>query len=107
MKKCPKCGKAVDEEMIICLSCGERLQDPKTQSKTEFVSVHLVRWLLLLAIVIPIVGFILTLSLKNKYPILSKMIFKFSMFGIALLAMLFLLGIICYIAMTLSGVAFL
>ena len=83
------------------------MQDPKVQAKTEFVNIHLVRWLLLLALIIPLVGFILTLSLKKKYPIVSKMILRFSLFGVALLAMLFLLGMICYIAMTLSGVAFL
>lgn len=107
MKKCPKCGKPVDEEMIICPSCAERLQDSKMQIKTEFLNIHLVRWLLLLALVFPIVGFILAVSLKNKYPLISKMLNKFSTLGIALLAMLFLLGIICYIAMIFSGVAFL
>ena len=105
-KKCPKCGNAIDEEMVMCPSCGERLQDSKSQ-KTEFVSIHLVRWLLLLSIIIPLIGFILSLSLKSKYPLISKMLIKFSTFGVALLAMLFLLGVICYIAMTLSGVSFL
>ncbi|MDE5616374.1 MAG: zinc-ribbon domain-containing protein [Clostridia bacterium] len=106
MKKCPKCGKAIDDEMVICPSCGERLQDSKLQN-TEFISIHLIRWLLLISIIIPVVGFIISLSLKNKYPLVSKMITKFSTFGVALLAMLFLLGAICYIAMTLSGVSFL
>ena len=107
MKKCPKFWKPVDEEMIICPACGERLQDPKTQTKTEFVNIHFVRWLLLLALVFPIVGFILAVSLRKKYPLISKMLIKFSTFGIALIAMLFILGILCYIAMVLSGVAFL
>ena len=106
MKKCPKCGNAIDEEMVMIPSCGEILQDSKSQ-KTEFVSIHLVRWLLLLSIIIPLIGFILSLSLKSKYPLISKMLIKFSTFGVALLAMLFLLGVICYIAMTLSGVSFL
>lgn len=107
MKKCPKCGKPVDEDMIICPSCAERLQDPKSQTKTEFINIHLVRWLLSLALALPIVGFVLAVSFKNKYPIISKSLTKFSTFGVALLAMLFILGIVCYIAMMLTGVAFL
>ena len=107
MKKCPKCGKAVDDEMVICPYCAERLQDPKMQNKTEFVSIHFVRWLLLLSLVLPLVGFIMAASLKKKYPLISKIIVKFATFGIAILGMLFILGIICYIALTLSGVTFL
>lgn len=93
--------------MIICPSCAERLQDPKTQTKTEFVNVHLVRWLLFVALVLPLVGFIIAVSFRKKYPIISKEISKFSTFGVALLAMLFILGVVCYIAMILTGVAFL
>ena len=107
MKNCPKCGRVVDDEMVICPFCAELLYDPKTQNKTEFVNIHLVRWLLLLSLVIPLLGFIMAVSLKKKYPLISKIIVKFATFGIAILGMLFILGIICYIALTQSGVTFL
>lgn len=106
MKKCLKCGNPVEDGMIICPSCGEQLRDPKEQNKFEFVSIHLIRWLMVLSLTLPFIGIIVAFSIRKKYPLISKAVRKFSLFGVLVYLLILLLAMICYIAMTFTGVSF-
>ena len=105
MRKCQKCGSEIDEDMIVCPNCGEELQTFRAQSKYEFVNIHFLRWLECLALIFPLIGFIIGYCLKKKCAPIFKNVIKYSIVGVALWAMLFFLAFICFIALLLSGIS--
>ncbi|MDE6189276.1 MAG: zinc ribbon domain-containing protein [Clostridia bacterium] len=105
MRKCQRCGSEIDKDMIVCPNCGEELQLLKAQSKFEFVNIHFLRWLECLALIFPLIGFIIGYCMKRKSAFISKNVIKFSIVGVALWAMLFFLAFICLLALILSGIS--
>lgn len=105
MKQCSKCGRDVDKDMVICPYCGEPLYNPDKKA-IEILNVHLVRFLILTALVIPFVGFIIGMCMKKRYPVFFKVIMKNSFNGLIIWIMIVLLVLICYLAMFLMGVAY-
>ena len=107
MKICPRCGNEVDEEMIICPHCGEILQKPSNKKSSDSLNIHLVRGLALFSVLLPIIGLIVGILAKEKFPMISKILTKFSLYGIIIAFMLLMLALICYLAMTFTGVSYL
>lgn len=81
------------------------MQTVVAKNKFEYVSIHFVRWLQFLALVFPLIGFVIAYALKKKDALIAKTVVKFSVVGISLWLMLALLAFICYFAMTLSGIS--
>lgn len=106
MKQCPKCGKEVDKDMVICPGCGEPLYNPNNKSY-ELLSIHLVRFLLIIALLLPFVGTIISMIIRKRYPMFSKVLLKNSGYGYVLWVMMILLLLICYLALFSMGVGYL
>lgn len=105
MKQCPKCGKNVDKDMVICPSCGEPLYNPNKKNY-ELLNIHLVRFLLLTAIILPFVGAIVSIAMKKSYPVFAKVLMKNCFYGFVIWVMIILLVLICYLAMFSMGVGY-
>ena len=59
MKNCPKCNSQIDEDMVLCPTCGEHLRTFSDKNKNVKYSVWLIRLLIALSIVLPPVGLIM------------------------------------------------
>lgn len=105
MKQCPKCSKEVDKDMVICPFCGEPLLNTNKKN-FELLNIHLVRFLMLISIVLPFVGAIVSIAIKKNYPVFSKVLLKNSMYGFIIWVMIILLVLICYLAMFSMGVGY-
>ncbi len=68
MKYCPKCGKEIMDEAVVCPGCGcsQENKSPKDQEDSNSIG-----WGCL-GFCIPIVGLILWLVWKKDYPLKSK-----------------------------------
>lgn len=105
MKQCPKCGREAEDGMFICPYCGEQLYNQDKKSG-EFVNVHLARYILLTAVVLPLVGLITGFCLRKKYPLFSRAVMRNCVYGLIVWVMIILLVVICYLAMSSMGVAY-
>lgn len=75
MKYCKHCGKKIEDEAIICIHCGRKLTDEEDKSNTLYN---------VLAFFLPIVGLILYIADKDKKPIQSKEVLKWTAIGFIL-----------------------
>ena len=107
MKTCPKCNSQLDEDMVLCPTCGEHLRTFSDKSIFSKRNVVLVRFLIALSIILPPVGAIVGTIIKKRHNPLSKLCFRYSLLGLAIYCMLTLLALICYLAMTFMGISYL
>lgn len=106
MNTCPKCGGKVDRQMVICPKCGEQLYNPNNKKIYEALNVHLIRWLIIVGILLPIIGFMVGVIIKKRQPMFYKVLTKNSSYGLILWCMVGVLTAICYLAMSFSGVQY-
>lgn len=107
MKNCPKCNSQIDEDMVICPTCGERLRTFSEKRRYDKHSAMLLRFLIIISVILPPVGAIVGFSVKKRHPLLGKLCFKYSFIGLIIYIMLLLLALICWLAMTFLGVSYL
>ena len=105
MNQCPKCGREVDKDMVICPFCGEQFYNPNTKSR-ELVNIHLARYLVLTSILLPFVGLIVSFCFRKTYPVFSKVLARNAIYGFIIWLMVILLVLICYLALFSMGVAY-
>lgn len=91
--------------MIICPHCGEQLYNPDKKSR-ELVNIHLARYLVLTALVLPLIGMIISFCMRKNYPVFSKALVRNCTYGLIIWVMIVLLMLICYLAMFTMGVAY-
>ncbi len=91
--------------MVICPFCGEQLYNPNQKSR-ELVNIHLARYLILTALVLPFVGIIVSFCMRKKYPVFSRVLARNCMYGLIVWIMVILLVLICYLALFSMGVAY-
>ena len=107
MKTCPKCNSQIDEDMVLCPTCGEHLRTFSDKNKYDKYSIILVRFLIAIAILIPPVGTIVATVLKKRHSVLSKLCIRYSFLGFIIYCMMTLLALIAYLAMAFTGVSYL
>ena len=107
MKTCPKCNSQIDEDMVLCPTCGEHLRTFRDKNKYDKYSIFLVRFLMAVSILLPPVGAIVGTVLKKRHSVLGKLCFRYSFFGLIIYSMMTLLALISYLAMAFTGVSYL
>jgi len=77
MKFCSNCGDKIREDIINCSSCGSDLTVAPSDSRHfDFA---------MLSFFMPIIGFILWVTLRNEYPLRTKSIKKGIFFNLLIL----------------------
>ncbi len=107
MKTCPKCNSQIDEDMVLCPTCGEHLRTFSDKNIFDKHHVLLTRFLIALSIILPPVGAIVGTIIKKRHNSLGKLCFRYSLIGFAIYCMMTLLALICYLAMTFTGISYL
>ncbi len=107
MKTCPKCNSQIDEDMVLCPTCGEHLRVFSDNNRYDKHSALLVRFLIAISVILPPIGALVGSIIKKRHPILGKLCFRYSLCGLAIYVMLVLLALICYLAMTFLGISYL
>ncbi|GEM_PF-5123664 len=107
MKNCPKCNSQIDEDMVLCPTCGERLRTFCDKNKFDKHNILLTRFLMVISVLLPPVGAIVGTTLKKRHTVLSKLCFRYAIMGLAIYCMMTLLALICYLAMTFLGISYL
>ena len=106
MKTCPKCNFQLDDDMVLCPTCGEHLRTFSDKNIYDKRHVILLRFLAAISVLLPPVGWIVGLSVKKRHNPLGKLCFRFALIGFAIYCMMTLLTLICYLAMTFMGISY-
>ena len=75
MKYCNNCGKEVDDNAVICPSCGCAVASKNVEVDKPSTGLNILSFL------IPLVGLILYLSWQNSTPIKAKAVGKWALIG--------------------------
>ena len=75
MKYCNNCGKEVDDNAVICPSCGCAVASKNVEVDKPSIGLNILSFL------IPLVGLILYLSWQNSTPIKAKAVGKWALIG--------------------------
>ncbi|MBR2926074.1 MAG: zinc-ribbon domain-containing protein [Clostridia bacterium] len=95
MKFCSNCGKQVDENAVVCVSCGHALSGSAAQRRSGEDAPNM--GFVILGFFIPIVGLILWLMWRNDYPLKAKSCGKGALIGFVTNIAFTVLYIILYI----------